>query len=593
MQMAVKQAALPAGPMLALIEDATGAGKTEAALMLVARMMTAGKGAGFYFGLPTMATSNAMLARLEAIVPKMFAGKPTLALTHGRARMNDLFRRIQGRDGSDPGGGVSCGPWLADDRRRVLLADVGVGTIDQALMAVLPTRFNTLRMRALSQRILIVDEAHEFDPYMEMQLRALLQFHSMLGGSAIVMTATLPLRMRNGYARAFQYGLGIHLPGDVVDRAYPQLTVIGRNSDITCPGPAPASCREVTVRRLEADEVAVRRLRVGAEQGAACVWIRNTVDSAIAAVKALGEAGIEAELLHARFSVADRLDRESSLQSRFGRDGVDREGKVLVATQVVEASLDLDFDVMVTDLAPIGSLIQRAGRLWRHMDLRPVAGRPVPGPQLDVLSPDPDQVEDGKWLRRLLGGGARVYPQDVQWRTAKALFETGVIRSPDGLRELIEAVDGTDSLPVPKALEADEIETIGQHMSEAQQARNQVLDPEDAYDQPQMQRVFDDDRFPTRLGVPQVTLRLAKERNGGLTPWTGDGPLGWQLSEVRISAARYGKLAGVDQKRTEISAVRKDWPDWMGNSIIVAPVDKDGRICDGLAYNSDLGAIFT
>ena len=91
-----------------------------------------------------------------------------------------------------------AGSWLADDRRRILLADAGVGTIDQALMAVLPTRFNTLRLRALSGHILIVDEAHEFDPYMEAQLQRLLQFHAMLGGSAIVMTATLPLGMRAG-----------------------------------------------------------------------------------------------------------------------------------------------------------------------------------------------------------------------------------------------------------------------------------------------------------------------------------------------------------------------------------------------------------
>ena len=212
MQAAVADVALPDGPALALIEDATGAGKTEAALMLATRMIADGKGDGIFLALPTMATSNAMLARLEAVVPRLFDGRPSLALTHGRARMNDLFREIRGRDGSDPGDSASCGQWLADDRRRILLADVGVGTIDQALMAVLPTRFNTLRLHALSSRILIVDEAHEFDPYMETQLQGLLRFHAMLGGSAIVMTATLPLGMRSGYSKAFQQGLGLRRP---------------------------------------------------------------------------------------------------------------------------------------------------------------------------------------------------------------------------------------------------------------------------------------------------------------------------------------------------------------------------------------------
>ncbi len=592
MQEAVAHIDLPDGPVLALIEDATGAGKTEAALVLAARLMAEGKGNGFFFALPTMATSNAMLARLEAIVPRLFEGRPSLALTHGRAKMNELFRTIQGRDGSDPGGGPSCGSWLADDRRRILLADVGVGTIDQALMAVLPTRFNTLRLRALSGHILVVDEAHEFDPYMEAQLQRLLQFHALLGGSAIVMTATLPLGMRSGYGKAFQKGLGIRRPREVSDDAYPMLTVVGRAVESTQPDPAPHTCRDIAVHRLEDEDAAIKLVQSALEQDAACVWIRNSVGGAIASATALREAGIETDLLHARFTVADRLTREVALQARFGRDGVGREGRVLVATQVVEASLDLDFDVMVTDLAPMGSLIQRAGRLWRHMDLRPATGRPVPEPALHVLAPDPDRVEDSGWLKRVLGPGALVYPQDVQWRTAKALFDRGVIQAPGRLRELIEAIHGEAPFEVPEALQGEEIETIGREMSEAQQALNQVLDAEDAYDQPRMRRVFDDERFPTRLGIPQVTLRLAREELGRLSPWVGEGSFGWQSSEVLVSAARYWKLEGVDQDRPEIRAVREAWPEWMRKTVLVAPLGHDGQICDGLRYDSALGIVF-
>ena len=592
MQAAVAEIDLPDGPLLVLIEDATGAGKTEAALILAARMMAAGKGDGFFFALPTMATSNAMLARLVDIAPRLFGGRPALALTHGRAGMNELFREIQGRDGSDPGGVPSCGSWLADDRRRILLADVGVGTIDQALMAVLPTRFNTLRLRALCGHILIVDEAHEFDPYMEAQLQRLLQFHAMLGGSAIVMTATLPLGMRAGYARAFQKGLGIRRPPDVEGTAYPMLTVIGRGIYSVKPDPVPATCRDILVHRLEDEDAAARMLQSGAERGMACVWIRNSVSGAIASAMALREAGIEVDLLHARFTVADRLKHEAAVQKRYGRDGIGRAGRVLVATQVVEASLDLDFDLMVTDLAPIGSLIQRAGRLWRHMDRRPAAQRALAAPALHVLAPDPDRVDGADWLKGILGTGALVYPQDVQWRTAKALFDKGLIRTPGGLRDLIETVYGEDPVEVPEALQGFEIETIGKQMSEAQQALNQVLDAEDAYDQPQMQRVFDDDRFPTRLGIPQVTLRLAREEHGRLAPWAGEGPLGWPLSEVQVSSVRYRKLQGVDQDRREIRTVLETWPDWMRDRMLVAPVDEDGRICHGLRYNSAVGIVF-
>ena len=333
-------------------------------------------------------------------------------------------------------------------------------------------------------------------------------------------------------------------------------------------------------------------LQSGAERGMACVWIRNSVSGAIASAMALREAGIEVDLLHARFTVADRLKHEAAVQKRYGRDGIGRAGRVLVATQVVEASLDLDFDLMVTDLAPIGSLIQRAGRLWRHMDRRPAAQRALAAPALHVLAPDPDRVDGADWLKGILGSGALVYPQDVQWRTAKALFDRGMIRAPGGLRDLIETVHGEDPVEVPEVLQGYEIETIGRQMSEAQQALNQVLDAEDAYDQPQMQRVFDDDRFPTRLGIPQVTLRLAHEEHGRLAPWAGEGPLGWPLSEVQVSSVRYRKLQGVDQDRREIRTVLETWPDWMRDRMLVAPVDEDGRICHGLRYNSAVGIVF-
>ena len=168
-----------------------------------------------------------------------------------------------------------------------------------------------------------------------------------------------------------------------------------------------------------------------------------------------------------------------------------------------------------------------------------------------------------------------------------------MIRAPGGLRDLIETVHGDEPPEVPDALQGFEIETMGRQMSEAQQAFNQVLDAQDSYDQPQMQRVFDDDRFPTRLGIPQVTLRLAREENGRLVPWTGEGPLGWQSSEVLISAVRYRNLEGVDQDRQDIRAVREDWPDWMLNRVVVAPVKENGMICGGLQYNSDLGIVFS
>lgn len=207
MQQAAASVPLREGPMLAIIEDETGAGKTEAALLLAQRMLLAGKGRGIYFALPTMATADAMFRRARGVARRLFTTPPSLTLAHGRAGLSSDFRDVKARTGwSDD---VACGPWLADSRRRALLADVGVGTIDQALLAILPTRFAALRVYGLSSKVLIVDEVHEFGaPYVGEELETLLRLHASGGGSAILLTATLPLAQRNRLTRAFEEGAG-------------------------------------------------------------------------------------------------------------------------------------------------------------------------------------------------------------------------------------------------------------------------------------------------------------------------------------------------------------------------------------------------
>lgn len=586
MQRAVAQAALPDGPMMALIEDATGAGKTEAAVILAARMMAAGKAQGLFFALPTMATSNAMFDRLRPIASRLFSGSPSLALTHGRASGHQGFQSIIGRESAgrdDP----TCGAWLADDRRLVLLAEIGIGTIDQALMAVLPTKFSTLRLHALSQRVLVVDEAHSYDPYMKAQLERLVWFQAMLGGSVIIMTATLPLDLRDALIAAFRKGLGIGTH-PLEDQAYPALTLVGLGVQNAAIAPVPASIRRVEVERLASADAAAEVIAQAAGLDAACIWVRNSVDDAIAAVELLRSKGVVADLLHARFALCDRLSHEQEAFNRFGAKGQGRAGKVLVATQVAEQSLDLDFDVMVSDLAPIGALIQRAGRLWRHMETRPAARRPVAGPVLHILSPDPDKVTNRRWLHEVLGSGAFVYPADVQWRTARAVFDAGAIVAPEGLRDLIEAVHRDTELPEP--LQQAEIETEGKALSERQSALNLLADPGDGYMQQNLQRVFDDEAVRTRLGRLQVTLVLAREHEGRLVAWA-EGAGDWAASEVQLGEYRYSKLEGVDQSAPLIAAVKAGWPEWKRDRLILAPVAADGTICDGLHYDPSLGLL--
>ncbi|MFY0311595.1 CRISPR-associated helicase Cas3' [Leisingera sp. D0M16] len=580
MQLAAQDIALPPGQVLALIEDETGSGKTEAALILAQRMMRAGKGRGLFFALPTMATANAMFSRAAELVERFFETAPSLSLAHGRAGLSKDFRTLIGpeRNPASP----SCTEWLADDRRRALLANVGVGTIDQALLSALPVRHAMLRHYALSQKILVVDEVHEMgDPYMAEEVCRLLELHRRAGGSAILMTATMPVELRTRLCRAY----GQEAP---MDTAYPALTIAG-HGQIT--GICAVSQRgPVRVRRVPKANAAAELLAEAVEFGAAALWVRNAVDDAISAVEQLRAQGIPADLLHARFALHDRMRHEQVALQTFGKARDARPGRVLVATQVVESSLDLDFDVMVSDLAPIPALVQRAGRLWRHMDKRPVATRPCAAPVLHVLSPDPDQAVDARWLSRILERGAFTYPVDLQWRAAKALFDAGQIDAPRGLRQLIE--EGLSGGMLPEQLVQAEQERLAQGYAQTDLARQNLI----ALDKPyrDIKGFSEDADFPTRLGQPQRALVLARQVGQALVPLAGES---WnattrQMSEVTASARRLNRLPLPDQSLPAIAAVKQEWPEWLQAQLTVCPLAGSGEICEGLSYDPAKGLIF-
>ena len=566
--------------MLVIIEDETGSGKTEAALLLAQRMLLAGKGRGLFFALPTMATADAMFTRATEVVGKLFDTGVTVTLAHGRAGLSVDFKEVcatNARGEDEP----ICTDWLADSRRRALLANVGIGTIDQALLSVLPARYQTLRHFGLSSKILIVDEVHELgDPYLGAQLEALLKMHRAAGGSAILMTATLPLIQRQRLLAV--YG------GATDHQAYPALTVASGQAVTDLPQ-RPSARGPIRINRLTDQSQAIDLLERSAASGAASVWIRNAVDDAIAAVSALRARGVNARLLHARFTLFDRKRIEAEVLARVGNRGADRAGFVLVGTQVLESSLDLDFDVMISDLAPVAALIQRAGRLWRHMDLRPARLRPVPHPVLHVLSPDPDHVTDNRWLHTVLNKGAYVYPVSDLWRTAKVLFAAGQISAPSDLRSLIEPVHGEARIPVPNALAAAEESTVGQAAAHRAHAHQNIINLDQDYRMGG--RADDDQTYPTRLGELQLVLVLARIERGGLLPWAREIDDAWALSEVSAPQRRLDAFK-FDQTGTAYQDVINGWPRWKRRQHRLAIVGETGEICEGLRYDAALGLMF-
>jgi CRISPR-associated endonuclease/helicase Cas3 len=592
MQQACEDVILPEGPMLALLEDETGSGKTEATMILARRMLAAGKGRGLFFALPTMATADAMFARVADVCLKMFERAPSLVLAHGRAKLSDRFGKLKDARALNPD---EPGPseWLADDRRRALMADVGVGTIDQALLSIVKVKHAALRQFGLSSKVLVIDEVHEVgEPYMSELLATLLRCHAAVGGSTILLSATIPLELRRKLVTAFEEGAGRAAPEGLDDPAYPAMTVSG----VIAPRltPVPAARGPVRVERVPDFDEAVALLAALARAGAACVWVRNAADEAIAAVTALRQAGVTADLLHARFTFHDRKRLEASALGLYGQGRGERPGRVLVATQVVESSLDLDFDVMVADLAPMAALIQRAGRLWRHMDLRPAATRPVPAPVLHVVSPPVEALTGTAALAAAIGAGAHVYDIALQWRTAHVLFDAGRIEAPHGLRALIEAAHGLD-IPVPGSLERAENDALGKADAGRGLAGQSAICWGKEY------RCgaggADDTDYPTRLGQLQQVLILARTVDGVLRPWSGGG---WDvtaclMSEVQVSQSRLSRLgvALPDQTAPAITAIRSSLPKWMQNAQPhpICPVAADGTICEGVRYDAELGLL--
>jgi CRISPR-associated endonuclease/helicase Cas3 len=573
-------AALPEGPVLAIIEDLTGSGKTEAAMTLAHRLLASGRGEGVYLALPTMATANAMFGRLADAYHALFAldGRPSLALAHGRADLDPRFAASvqserttpevsRSQDPADDPAESHCAAWLAQDRRRALLAQVGVGTLDQALLAILPVRHATLRLQGVTGKVLIVDEVHAFDPYMREELATLLRFQAALGGSAILLSATLPYALRKKLVDAFRGGLSAR-PANLECQAYPLATMVGADhvQEMKC-APREGLPRRVTVKRLVDPGEAVERIIAAALSGAAAVWVRNTVDDAQAAVKALRQRGLDPMLFHARFAMQDRLNIEAKVLRRFGRSGHGAvRGCVLVATQVVEQSLDIDFDLMVTDLAPVDLLIQRAGRLWRHTR----HDRVVAGPELLIVSPEPVAEPRADWIVSLLPGTGSVYRDHaLLWRTAREMFRRGALVTPDDMRPLIEAVSDRDaSGAVPAALARSDDEAYAKELGRIGVAAQNVLNLRRGY--LHGTGLWEPDtNTPTRIeDQPHITLRLALLRDGRVVPYADDPDprRAWALSEVSVARHRIASCPVPTHLQRVVASARAEWGRWERDS---------------------------
>jgi len=565
-------------PQLFILEDVTGSGKTEAALALTHRLLNAGLADGLYVALPTMTTANAMYERVGKIYSQFYEGNnpPSLILAHGARELSVAFRKSvilpenqtsdinytddHGKQESELSATAYCNSWLADNRKKALLADVGVGTLDQALLAVLPARHQSLRLLGLARKVLLVDEVHAYDSYMQKLLDALLEAHARQGGSVILLSATLPQTMRERLVKAFHRGIGDDAPGICSD-AYPLATHSTIASDCekhidTCENVK----RTVEVKRLDTEEEVIERIRHEVKNGRSVCWIRNTVKAARQSHCDLSECewmdNGHLHLFHSRFAMVDRQRIETDTMKRFGdKSGhEDRNGQVLIATQVVEQSLDLDFDVMITDLAPIDLIIQRAGRLMRH--IRDMKGNRIMEenakdqrgtPILFLFAPDPEKDVDENWLRTKQAGTQAVYPHVGQlWLTARLLLDDGNSKftMPQDARSLIEGVYSFEAeTSIPEALLDATMEAEGKSLIQQSMANLNALKLNKGYTCSSGD--WDEEsRIPTRLTEQEtVSIALVCFNHGQLQPYAKGCYGEWAMSVVKIPEWEWKKAS--------------------------------------------------
>lgn len=453
--------ALPAMPGLTLIEAPTGSGKTEAALAYAWRLLEAGAADSIVFALPTQATANAMLARpskekpsrIETFAEHAF-GHANVVLAHGKRQFSDAFKALvergerptaQGREEAS----VQCAAWLANSRKLVFLGQIGVCTIDQTLLSVLPVRHKFMRGFGINKAVLIVDEVHAYDAYMHGLLGEVLKNQKACGGSAILLSATLPSGSRDkllatwdahGTANAPYPALWHATDGEVTPRTVaeahrPPRLEVGVECQLL-PDAYP-------------DDVLKARIVAAAEAGALVGVVANVVDVAQRLARELREmTTLDVDIFHARYRFRDRQNKEQAVLDHYGRDAPRGKGRILVATQVIEQSLDLDFDWLLTQICPVDLLFQRLGRLHRHARERRPQGFETP--YCTVFS----VIGDDYGVFKLIYGNARVL-----WRTQRLLEQSGgLIVFPEAYREWIEQVyqrEDWEAEPVAIATEYD------------------------------------------------------------------------------------------------------------------------------------------
>ena len=556
---AIQQAALgtPLDEQLLIIESETGSGKTEAALWRFARMYEAGLVDGLYFALPTRAAATQLHGRVTRFMERLFPPETrpeTVLAVPGYVRAGDIGgHHLQNYEvwwDDHAEAATRARRWAAERSKRYLAAQIAVGTVDQAMMAALKVRHSHMRAACLSRNLLVVDEVHASDPYMRRILKALLDTHLGTGGHALLMSATLGSVARRQWMSAARAQTVAAPPlEDAIAASYPAVSVMAPEGESVASAGENRQEKSVSIIAEplihefgKVAELALQAARVGAKT----LVIRNTVSNAVATQEALEQAagndstllfsvGGVATLHHSRFIPDDRRLLDAGVEELLGRNRASG-GLVVVGTQTLEQSLDIDADLLITDLCPVDVLLQRIGRLHRHRrDDRP-AGYELP--RCVVLTPD---IDDLSPLLRRGANSTGLGPHGFVYEDLRVLEATRrlIVQHPQWdiprmNRELVENATHPDVLEaivveLGEAWKTHALDVEGKAIAEVQGAGSNVVRRDKSFFLDNRDVLFPsnaEERIRTRLGdegievefdTPQASPFEATRRIGSMT----------------------------------------------------------------------------
>ena len=426
-------------PGIIILESTMGSGKTEAALAAAEIMISRFNLGGIAFFLPSQTTTNAMFERLANWMMTQSDVSPvSTQLLHSNANMNNTFKKIKNQsfytDNEDPDLGQLTVTDFFNRKKTGLLANLVVGTIDQLLMAALNQKHLMLRHLGITGKVVVIDECHAYDAYMNVYLDRILQWLGAYNIPVILLSATLPGKRRSELITSYSKCKNKNVLAELKEnRDYPLLSWSNGESVYYKKLKCEKTMKSVSIKKIK-DEDIISSIKKAMDCDGSVGIILNTVVRAQQFIRMIQEEFPNGRILidHSRFLLEDRLANEESIIKHVGKlsDLNDRKGTIIIGTQVLEQSLDLDFDLLITDLCPMDLLLQRIGRLHRHDRNRPAG---LEKATCFVLNCDPDGLEPGSKI---------IYDEYLLKRTSDLLPETMLL--PEDISILVQETYKSD-----------------------------------------------------------------------------------------------------------------------------------------------------